>query len=89
MTKHMHHHTGRFSEGMERVPPAAASRQIGTFADGIAMTAIPRVGTFADRLALHPEAPPARRLGSFGDTQPPARTTRRWLGFGRTTPQPA
>jgi hypothetical protein len=89
MTTRTDQHTGRFSTGMEQVPSIAASERVGSFADGMAMTAIARVGTFADGLALHPEALAARRIGSFGDVQPRGRTARPRLGIGRTTPQPA
>jgi hypothetical protein len=89
MTMQTHHYTGRFSEGMEHAPRSAASMRIGSFADGMATTVTARVGSFADGLALHPEAPAARRIGTFGDTQPPARTLRPRLRVGRATPQPA
>ena len=90
MTMHTHKHTGRFSEGMEQVPPAPSSNHVGSFADGMAMTAIARVASFADGLALHAEAPAARRIGSFGDVQPRRRTmrSRRGVGVARGGPRP-
>jgi hypothetical protein len=91
MTKHIHHHTGRFSEGMEQVPPLAASHHIGTFADGMALTAIARIGSFADGLALRPDAPGARRVGSFGDVEPRGSVTgpvRPRLGVPHGEPRP-
>ena len=89
MTTHTHQHTGRFCEGMEHAPPSPASIRIGSFADGMAMTVTARVGSFADGLALHAEAPAARRIGSFGNIQPPSRTTRPRLRVRRPMAQPA
>jgi hypothetical protein len=72
--KHKHLPQRRFSEGMEHSRSLAASARAGSFADGMATAAIARVGSFADGLALRPGAPPARRIGSFGDVALPART---------------
>jgi hypothetical protein len=71
-------HPRRFSEGMEHLPSLAASARAGSFADGMAMAAVPRAGTFADGLALRPDAPAARRIGSFGDVEPPVRRAPAW-----------
>jgi hypothetical protein len=67
-------HSGRFSEGMEHFPSLAALARAGSFADGMTTAALTRVGTFGDGLALRPDAPAARRIGSFGDVEPPVRT---------------
>jgi hypothetical protein len=93
MTIHTHQHTGRFSEGMEQVPPFPASARRGSFADGMGVVTPVRVGCFADGQSLRPDAPSARRTGSFGDVAPPARTvrSRRRLRVvrGRARPQTA
>ena len=62
----------RFSEGMEHDPSLPASARAGSFADGMAMTAHARTGSFAGGQALRPDAPGARRVGSFGDGYLPA-----------------
>ena len=89
MTNHTDERTRRFSEGMEHLPSLAASARQGSFADGMATTAVTRRGSFADGMALHEDALAARRFGSFGDTEPPApfARPRPRLGTGRVAPQ--
>ena len=61
----------RFSEGIERKPPAPSVRRVGRFSDGLARlqrgAALKRVGSFADGIRHRPEAPSAHRVGSFSD----------------------
>jgi hypothetical protein len=91
MTTNSDRRPRRFSEGMEEMPDLAASARVGTFADGVALAVDARVGTFADGLALRPEAPAARRIGTFADSYvPPAETVpvRPRLGAARGRPRP-
>jgi hypothetical protein len=62
----------RFSEGMEHDPSLPASTRVGSFADGMAMTAHFRTGSFAGGQALRPDAPGARRVGGVADGYVPA-----------------
>jgi hypothetical protein len=61
----------RFSEGVERKPPAPSGRRVGRFSDGLARSqrggAPTRVGGFAAGIMHRPDARPARRVGSFSD----------------------
>ena len=72
MTNENQRRPRRFSEGMERDPGLPASARVGSFADGMAMTAHARAGSFADGQALRPDAPGAVRVGSFADGYVPA-----------------
>jgi hypothetical protein len=87
---HTHHRPRRFSEGMEHLPRLAASARVGSFADGMAMAVVARAGSFADGLSLRPDAPPARRIGTFGDVGPvrPARSRRPLPRVARGGPHP-
>jgi hypothetical protein len=60
----------RFSEGMERIPPAPSTLRLGRFSDGTAPSlALPavRLVSFADGLADRPTSSVPHRVGSFGD----------------------
>ena len=60
----------RFSEGMERIPPAPPTLRLGRFSDGTAPSlalSADRLGSFADGLADRPNSSAPHRVGSFGD----------------------
>jgi hypothetical protein len=61
----------RFSEGIERKPPAPSVRRVGRFSDGLTRSQRGRapkpVGGFAAGITHRPDARPARRVGSFSD----------------------
>ena len=91
MTNDIDRRPRRFSEGMEHAPSLAASARVGSFADGLALAVDGRVGSFADGLALRPDAPAARRIGSFADTSvSPVEVApeRARLGVARGRPRP-
>jgi hypothetical protein len=91
MTNDTHRRQRRFSEGMEQMPELAASARPGSFADGMALAVDARVGSFADGQALRPDAPGARRIGTFADSyvRPvDVAPTRPRLGVARGRPRP-
>ena len=60
----------RFSEGMERIPPAPPTLRLGRFSDGTAPSlalSADRLGSFADGLVDRPDPSKPLRVGSFGD----------------------
>jgi hypothetical protein len=62
---------GRFSTGMEWLPPAADNAAIGRFSDGMQQlsvsSATERFGRFSTGMEHEPEMPEALRVGSFAD----------------------